>query len=244
MQRIDFTGWGGRLAVFTCFTLLAVSCSGPVVKEGGGARYEVRRIDLTRVRFHRPDLVPVSPGELDESDRKDEVRSCLRPSVLWAELVSRHETVAQCLNGLKPGMVSYRLVKQASLELVFESESENDPSCLARELPKIPLPRELYFFAETEPSGNLDVLSLSLDPKHHAWVDWSFLNPRPRIRLPVPPSRELRGARDLEAWLLTSVFSLFFPDQGPIRAAYVPEFDAKSCFDWQRNPGNPGVFWP
>jgi hypothetical protein len=241
MRRVEFPGWFGLLAVFAGFT---VSCAGPVVKQGAGVRHEVRRIDLTRVRFHRPDRIPVSPGELEESDRRDEIRSCLSPSVLWAEGLARHEAVTKCLNGLKNGTVAYRLVKQASLELVFEPESENDPSCLARELPRIPLPREIYFQAETEPSGTLDVLSLSLDPKHHAWVDWNFLTPRPRIRFPVPPSRQLRGARDLEAWLLTSVFSLFLPEQGPIRAAYVPEFDAKSCFDGQRNPGIPGVFWP
>ncbi len=223
---------------------LSLSCSGPVVKDGGGVRHEVRRIDLTRVRFHRPPLIPVAPGELEESTRRDEVRSCIRPGVLWSDLVNRHEEIGKCLGSLQSGMANYRLVKQASLELVFEPDSEKEESCLARVLPRIPLPREFYFYAQTEPSGDLEVLSLSLDPKNRAWIDWEFLTPRPRIRFPVPPSREIRNARDLEAWLLTWVFSLFFPDEGPIRASYMPEFDANSCFDGQRNPGVPGVFWP
>ena len=236
-----------RRLEFLRFSLLGatlLSCAGPVVKDGGGVRHEVRRIDLTRVRFHRPPLIPVSPNELEESPRRDELRSCVRPGILWEEVLTRHESVGKCLLSLKPGTASYRLLKQASLELVFEPESVKDGSCLAKELPRIPLPREIYFFAETEPSGNPDVLSLSLDPKHQAWIEWEFLMPRPRIRFPVPPSRELRNARDLEAWLLTWVFSLFLPEQGPIRATYVPEFDANACFDRQRNPGVPGVFWP
>jgi hypothetical protein len=221
-----------------------VSCSGPVVKEGRGVRHDVRRIDLTRVRFHRPPLEPVAPGELTESSRQDEIRSCQTPGRLWSGLLSRHRRISQCLNSLKSGFADYRLVKQAALEWVFEPPSDGSPSCLTTELPNIPLPREIYFFAETEPEGSVETLSLSLDPKTRAWVDWEFLTPRPRIRLPVPPPRELKSARDLEAWLLTWVFSMFYPEQGPIRAAYVPEFDAKSCFDGQRNPGVPGVFWP
>jgi len=87
-------------------------------------------------------------------------------------------------------------------------------------------------------------LSLSFDPKNRAWIDWDFLSPRTRFLFPVPPSRELLSARDLEAGLLIWVFSLFYPEQGPIRAAFVPEFDANACFDGKRNAGVPGVFWP
>jgi hypothetical protein len=220
------------------------SCSGPVVKEGKSQLYEIRRVDLTRVRFFRPSLEPVSPGDLDESPRRDENRICVRPENLWSGLLAEDGPIRECLNGIKTGLAAYRLKKGAELELVYEPESDGHSSCLSRVLPRIPLPREIYFHAETEPSGGIEVLSLSLDPKTRSWFDWDFLTPRPRIRFPVPPTRTLRASRDLEAWLLTWVFSLFYPEQGQIRGALMTEYEAKSCFDGERNKGVPGVFWP
>jgi hypothetical protein len=237
MPRIEFL----KVLVVLSSTL---SCSGPVVKEGRGVRFEVARIDLSRVRFTRPGREPLSPAEVREVPPLDEDWNCLSPPDLWAEVLMRESEVRRCLNSLKPGRVPYRLRKQVDLELLFETGQEGERSCLEALLPKIPLPRELYFFAETSSTGGVEPLSVSLDPKSGAWWEWDLLTPQRRLLFPVPPPRELKNAKDLEAYLLTWVFSLFFPEQGPIRGAYVPEWMVNRCFGAQRKALAPPVFWP
>jgi hypothetical protein len=234
---------------FVLILALLSSCTGPLVKETVETRrMEIGKIDLTRIRFHRPSSMPTGPGEFalpGEPGSEPRVRQCVAPGAAWAGLMKGEREIRDCLNGLKSGQLAYRFIKQEELELRFEgSDPSGQESCLSRLLPTIPLPREIYFHGARSGNAEEGVFAVSFEPKVHSPLPWRVLTPDRRILIPVPPARRLETRADLEVWMLSVMFSLFPDEKGSLHASYVPEFDAKNCFGSESDAGRPGVFWP
>ncbi len=136
----------------------------------------------------------------------------------------------ECLNSSQPPQnVSYRLRREAApyLELL---DAEKAPVCLRRELPRIPVPREILFQAQNE-EGALECfsarLTLELDQKMGFRLPiekWALQLTVP-YQPPIASDSELE--REFQSWVLTPIWSA--GSENGIPAQIVPDAICKRC---------------
>jgi hypothetical protein len=222
-----------------------ISCTGALITESRETSHLIDRVNLTGVRFFRPNY---EVAEWDDFSHKDRELVCSAPAIFWESILNHAVEVNECLSQLK-GEVVYRFIKKDLMELELETEGKST-ECLSKWMAVIPLPREIYFMGtEAKLGERLSVYSVSFNPRTNNVLDLPFLAPRPKIRLRFPLSRRFLNRADLEIWLETLLFSLFHGESG-MHASYVPEFTAKQCFRsdslyFEKISGRlPPVFWP
>jgi len=231
------------LGLRVCFLVMAFGCTGPITTVTRETAYRIDRVNLSGVRFFRPDY---EVSEWDDFSHQNREFICTEPGSFWESILIHFEQVNRCLNSLKLGTVTYRFIKQNLMELRLD---EGSPECLGQVLPQLALPREIYFMAVDQGSSRQGVFAVSFNPRTRRVIDLPFLEPKPKVVIKTPLSRELKSRKDLEAWLKTLIFALFQGEQG-FRASYVPEFTAKRCFKgdaafFDKLSGRlEPVFWP
>ena len=227
------------------------SCSVSPLKKSKSTDQRIQQFNLLAVRFSRPDFaVP----ELDDFSSTNRQLACSTPHALWSTLLedSSAKPLIACINSIgrtKVETAHYLYVSKAMPYLEPNAAEKEGPPCLYRLLPKIILPREVYFLAKATDQVDQQCYAMSFDSKANQLFDAELRAPRFEVDFHFPLLRKLQSSQDLEIWLLVSVLSLF-EEEKAYRASIVPEVLEQKCFASdplfpdKRSGKIPGVFWP
>ncbi len=193
--------------------------------------HPLRKISFYNVRVRRPagpGADPqAGPGGTDyrSSPRPDSVLDCREPGVLISSVSLGG--LSSCLASIQsPVEVLYRLERLPEPYLELE-DPEDAPKCLAGKLPRILLPREIFFPSDEE--GQLSCYSarLALEADEALGVRLPIAKAALKLELPLkkPPAGEEQARRLLFAW----IYSMFLED-GVVRAHVVPDSICRQCF--------------
>jgi hypothetical protein len=202
---------------------------------------------LLAVRFFRPDY-PVA--DWDDFTKQDRKLVCETPGSIWKSLFTPEKSKAllACINSLEK-TANYLYIPKAQPFLEVDPLNKEIPLCLYTELPTLPLPREIYFLAQTVWKVPQETFAMSFDTKANQIADTELRTPRFEVKLKFPLSRPLETVQDLNIWLTTVVFTLF-EEKGQIKASIVPDLLSQACFKddslfQDKKTGKiPAVFWP
>ena len=164
-------------------------------------------------------------------------------------------TVRECLASIQePVSVSYRLRRVAVPYLELD-EPETAPVCLARALPRIPVPREIVFqaraarVAQSAPGGSapLDCYSSRLDLEADEVLGSKLPMARVALRFELPlensPATDAELSRTLAAWALTPFWN---PQEQAIPSKLMPDRLCRVCLgekQMKESPYDP-QHWP
>ncbi len=235
--------------------LFAQSCSHSYVQKAKKNSIAIRSVNLLAVAYHRPDYPPAREDDFSRKDRKLE---CSLSADFWKEITDQHQSVNSCLNDAGFVGLTYRLVMETLPYLEVDQNEKKNPDCVKKLLPKIPLPREIYFLgteALPDPNNRSRMGCYSVGFNVLSGLVFSTHSPTKvnRILFPALADRPLKSKQDLQLWLMTTVFSILKADeqaQGKLWALPVPDAVCRSCFqaDPRFNEKNSGefepVFWP
>ncbi len=233
------------------FLVLLASCSASVIKKTKATDQKIDAFNLLSVRFSRPDY---AVANLDDFSEKSRTLNCVSPHELWKEWLDSQKTqsLIECLNSAGRTEVAtahYLFIPKTQPYLELNSAKKDGPACLYRLLPRIPLPREIYFLGKTEILREQQCYAMSFDTKANQLLDAELRAPRFEVDLQFPLLRKLKSSQDLEIWLLVSTLSLFEQEK-EFRASFVPELLEQKCFRGdplfrdKKSGKIPPVFWP
>jgi len=235
--------------------LLFAGCSRSYMVKTNSTKAVIEQVNVMAVEYFRPDY---DPPDHDDFKNKDRELKCQLPQELWADILKNEKEALECLNSIKEeSKAVYFYVPATQPYLELDVEEEKNPKCLKQELPKIPLPREIYYLAKkksADPDNEpQECYSSSFSTKTNQLfkTEISFL--KKKIVIPFPLDRHLKNARDLSMWLLVNTFSILKSDEqagGHLIATVVPDGVCRPCFkndalfeDKSAGRLKP-VFWP
>jgi len=245
-----------KLALFSLilFSIILSSCTRSYMVKTESTKFNVEQVNVLSVAYHRPDY---APAEHDDFKNKSRVLSCEHPESLWINLVKNEVKIRECLNSIDDAKAVYFYVPANQPYLELDLEEEKNPSCLKLALPKILLPREIYYTGNQE-GQTLDEdplecfsSSFSIDTNQLMLTPTGFL--KKKIVIPFPLDRTLKKSQDLTMWLLVTTFTILKSDEkagGKLLASPVPESVCKACFkhdalfDDKFSRKIKPVFWP
>ena len=243
-----------KLAIIFLFFASLPSCVRSYMVKTETTKAVVEKVNVLAVEYYRPDFVPAKQEDFSHKNRKLE---CITPAELWKETIQKPDPIKNCLNELQDGYATYFYVPANQPYLELDMEEETNPKCLKESLPKIPLPREIYFLGQ-ELGQTIDDLSLrcfstsfSTNTNLFMLMENKYL--KKKIKIPFPLSRQLKNNQDLMFWLVVNAFVILKSDEkaeGKLLATPVPDDICHSCFkndalfDDKYSHRLKPVFWP
>ena len=188
---------------------------------------------------------PLPNAKWDCEESRDFFRKELSPQVL------------ECLRGVGALEVRYRLMRdpQPVLELqIQEDNQESPPQCLRELLPRIPVPREIFFqgkISQHAPVGCYSArLDLEADRLLGLRLPWKRLEVG--VQFPLPHSILKSGdevSQTFTSWVLTPFLSTEseVPEGFGIQGKTVPEAICSKCIgdkNMATPQGSVRQFWP
>jgi len=140
--------------------------------------------------------------------------------------------VRECVRLIQKGAVEYRLVRAIQPYLEMEPDQPEVPECLKTSLPRIPVPREIFF--RTLDRGEPRCFSARVNIEADEVLGMKLPKARWALRIGFPlavlPEETADTKRLIAAWALTA----FFRDQpggatGSLPSQYVPERLCQAC---------------
>jgi len=235
--------------------LLFSSCGRSYMVKGSSTKAVMEQVNVMAVSYFRPDYEPV-----DHDDFKNKARelSCQAPSELWADLVKNQKNIIDCVNSIQDdakAVYFYVPANQPYLEL--DQEEEKNPKCLKTALPKILLPREIYYLGKKKSREGdeeaQECYSSSFSTKTNQVMKTEISFFKKKIVIPFPLDRQLNNVRDLTMWMIVNTFSILKSDEqagAQLLATSVPEMVCRACFkndalfDDKLTGKLKPVFWP
>ena len=208
------------------------SCSSTQIKHTMHTRSFIDQVNLVAVQYFTPSYLP---SEHDDFKKKMEKLDCRAPSEFYQKLYNSltAKELIQCLNSIESGQAQYIFSFQAQPKLDVDPD-ENQPDCLKKLLPSIPLPREIYFLGKVDPKQALECYSASFNTEQGSLMGTGILTKKLKFQIPFPLSRELKSDRDLLIWLMVTTLDLMSQglDGGgkQIHADVVPDSTCRQCF--------------
>ena len=242
------------LIVPTLLVFFLSSCTRSYMVKSESTKINVEQVNVLSVGYHRPEY---APADHDDFNNKNRELSCEHPESLWKDLVKNHSSVRECLNSIENGNAIYFYVPATQPYLELDLEEEKNPECLKTVLPKILLPREIYYTGrqkgQTLDEDPLECFSssFSVDTNQLMLTPTSFL--KKKIVIPFPMRRSLTKSQDLTMWLTVTTFTILKSDEkaeGHLLATPVPESVCKACFKYDAyfedkfSRKMKPVFWP
>lgn len=194
----------------------------------------IYQVNLIAVQYFNP---AYAPAEHDDFTQKMTKLECQTPSRFYQKLISSisSKELLQCLNSIESGTALYNFSFQSQPRLILDPDEPDQPVCLKKLLPELPLPREIYFLGRQEIKEPLQCYSASFNTQANKILDADFLSRKLNFMLSFPISRELKNDRDLLIWLMVTTFDLLSRglDGGgkQIHADVVPEQLCRQCFE-------------
>ena len=206
---------------------MLAGCSSSAIKKTHSTDQVVARVNLLAVHFFRPDYQIADWDDFSNQNRK---LSCETPGDLWKDLIAPEKAgpLILCINRLRE-TAHYLYIPKAQPFLEADKTFKDPKNCLYTLLPKLALPREVYFQGETFEEKKIEDFAVSFDTKANLVADTELRAPRFEVELRFPLSRRLNNSQDLEIWLLTTVLTLF-REEGEMKASLVPDSVVKECF--------------
>lgn len=174
-----------------------------------------------------------APGALFHEVDLETLRSC------WSQ--SQRE-VSDSKEAIQ---VTYRLRSEAKpfLELL---DPEEAPPCLAQSLPRLPVPREIFF--QSIERGDLECFSSRLDLEKNRYLGIGIPLSRWDLQVTWPPESVPKSTDELRKILLGWSLRPFWTDEERLKVLYVPEHFCRKCLEdaWLKEVG-PDVtseIWP
>lgn len=211
-----------------------ISCTRSYMVKTDYTKMHVGQVDILAVAYHRPNY---SPSERDDFKVKNRELDCQLPQELWKDQMKDQEKVRECLNSIENGKITYFFVPETQPYLELDQEEETNPKCLKEILPKIPLPREIYYLGlQDGKNADEDILecfssSFSVSTNQIMMTPTRFL--KKKIQIPFPLDRSLKSARDVSIWLMVTTFTILKSDDkagGQLWGSQVPDSLCRTCF--------------
>jgi hypothetical protein len=215
----------------------------------------IESVNVLAVSYHRPEYPPAEQDDFSHQSRQLE---CQHPRKFWKPFQQNESAIIECLNSIGDVGLAYRFVSEVQPYLeVDEDPLHPNPECIRKLLPKIPLPREVYFLGR---EANMDwtnqpmhCYSSSFNVRSGQVLSTDSKTRIQKILLPALANRELKNSADLHFWLMSSIFNMLKSDEqakGILWALPVPDAVCRTCFkdDPLFNEKYSGkvkpVFWP
>ena len=241
-------------SVLALLVISIFSCTTTHVVKTKSTRVNIGKVNLIAVSFRRPET-PVA--ETDDFTPGKQELDCMSASDLWKDQRSRAAEVNECLNAGENDHASYFYMAGPQPYLQIDTDDQKAPACLKKVLPKIELPREVYYLADQTGSEFLQesqgCYSSSFSSRTNELMKTQSKWLKKRIQIPVSPNRKLKNWNDLSLWLMVTTFDVLKSDeqtQKKLWGAPVPELICRACFkhdalfeDKFKGKIKP-VFWP
>ncbi|MBC7397648.1 MAG: hypothetical protein H7333_09420 [Bdellovibrionales bacterium] len=244
-----------RCELILLFLFALSACSASAIKKSPSTDQVIQSFNLLSVRFSRPEYAVADPDDFSEKERS---LHCESTHQLWKKWLEG--TIAQnlikCINEagrIQVATAHYLFVPKTQPYLEVNKFNQEGPACLYRLLPRLPLPREIYFLGKASGRADLQAgqqcYAMSFNTKANQVLDTELRSPRFEVDFHFPLVRKLKSSQDLEIWLLVSTLSLFEEEQ-VFRASVVPDQMEAACFQndplfYDKKSGKiPPVFWP
>jgi hypothetical protein len=243
-----------KMAWIALVSASMAGCSHSYLLQDKKNSIEIKSVNVLAVAYHRPDYAPAAQDDFSHRDRQ---LSCQLSSAFWNPLTVNHREINDCLNGMNETRLYYRLVTDTQPYLEIDSQEKKNPECAVRLLPRIPLPREVYFLAIQKNGDHLKNRMGCYSSSLNVLSGTVFSTQAPKkiknLLIPVAADRPPQTKNDLQLWLMATVFNILKADEraaGTLWALPVPDAVCRTCFQADRlfNEKNSGaippVFWP
>lgn len=244
-----------KLKILLVVLLLPMlSCTRTYMVKTDTTKAIVQEVNVIAVSYRRPDFAPADPEDFSNKNRPFE---CMPSNQLWKDAFANQKNILECLNSIEEAKAIYLYVPDVQPYLEFDVEEETNPKCLKAVLPKIPLPREIYYLGREEGKAYdqepQSCYSSSFSTKTNEMMKTPTGFLKKKISLPFPLDRKLKTTNDLAMWLIVTTFSILKSDDQADRkivGKLVPDYICKACFkhdaffDDKYSGRMKPVFWP
>ena len=241
--------------IISLILLIAISsCSRSYMVKTDTTKMVVEQVNVFAVAYRRPDY---RPADQDDFTLKNKELDCKLPEELWKDLIQDQGKVEECLNSIENGKATYFYVPDAQPYLEIDPKEETNPKCLLTALPKLPLPREIYYLGRDKEkvlsNDRQECFSSSFSVNTNQVMKTPIGFLKKKISIPFPVDRALKNAHDLSLWLMVTTFTILKGDDkagGQLLATPVPDSLCRACFkrdalfDDQYSGKIKPVFWP
>jgi hypothetical protein len=211
--------------------------------------HSIRRLIPSTLRFRRPPTpgadVRAGPGGVDYRSQPlpNEQFDCETVDALFKEL--NLEDVRSCISAQATLYVAiYNLVREAVPYLELE-ETEETPACLVKTLPRISVPREIFFQSYDHERTSCYSARLNWDVDRFMGI--KLPSDQLAIRIMMPMEKEPEDAREmlrlLTAWAITPLWS----KDKTLPSKIVPDQICRKCLGKHNLMGGPDPepeLWP
>lgn len=240
--------------------LALASCAGKATAPAKRVEHPVFRIALDHVHARRPSAAgakpDVGPGGEDyvSNPRPGPSFDCVPMEALFSG-ISTSEAIS-CLASIQERKKAVYRLKREPVPY-YELQAPEDipallPECLKKTIPRIPVPREIFFQSDAKKDlqGAMECFSARLpiesDEVPALGLKWPLLRTQLEIDFPleVPPASSAMLIRLLATWVLTPFFE---EESGELRSTLVPKALCRRCLGEKRllGPHEPmPIFWP
>jgi hypothetical protein len=244
--------------IFLCSLMVIASisgCSHSYLLKSKKNSVKIVRVNVLGVAYHRPDY---PAAEAEDFSNKNRQLDCQLPAPFWSGIDQQWNDIQTCLNGVGNVRLKYRFIADVQPYLEVDQDTKvKNPECIEKFIPKIPLPREIYFMGRDANMNRtyerLNCYSASFNSRSGAVFSTPSKTKVFKVQFPALANRPLKSKADFHYWLMNVVFNLMKSDEeakGVLWALPVPEEVCRTCFkdDPLFNDKYSGkirpVFWP
>jgi hypothetical protein len=231
---------------------LSTSCASGDKRTDDENQRKIHKIVAHRVKIRRWPAEPADPAAMpDEKGYRsrhlpNQYLDCEAPAVLFEKIDL--QALGRCFKSIQSDTkVLYRIVRE---DPPFQEldDPEKSPECLRRLLPRIPMPRNIFFQSNEEGEMRCYHARFDTDADRVAGIRLPIKKIGVRLDFPLaqPPRTEEETRILLEAWSITPFWD---PDTGQIACQFFPSHLCNKCFG-QKNvltgkPEDPPfTLWP